>query len=271
MGINWDYANEEAVDQTGVLTDHDKAIGEDPGWTRSVINKIIADQQNQSGASQQWGGSSWNRSDYSAEELAAWDWYQSEVTPKEKWDKIAANYRSSETSDDKVDKPEYDEDHQYINKPDSGFKPPTTSEYAGGNNASRDVVVSTEAINHLAGQIELVAGDGKGMLIDARNELAKFQMRPGGFARAELLRQKIEGANGTDEGLRGDTRALMLTVHGALFSVAQGLRKMAREYDTAEEFNNLTSEQLKDVMDGAWVKIGKIGGHGNSEGTTSGG
>ncbi|GAA2491392.1 hypothetical protein GCM10010435_42950 [Winogradskya consettensis] len=269
MGINFDYANEEAIDKIGVLTSHDTSLGEDSGWTRSVIQKIKNDILNS--PQTKAASSSFDRGDYDSDELAAWDWYQDNVVDQDHWKQLVKDYNADVTNPDHVDPADYDPEHQYIPKDDGAIAPPETSTYSGSNNPNHELAVSTEALNFMAGQLDQIVGDGTGMLFDARNTLNAIAMKPGGFAKAEILRQKIDGVNATDAGLRGDSMGLMLAVHEALYAVKTGLRQMARDYDNAEDFNSMTADQLGESMGSAWGKIGNIGDYGQGSGSTAGG
>ncbi|AGL14100.1 hypothetical protein [Actinoplanes sp. N902-109] len=268
MSTDFSYANEEAVDAIGVLDKYDTDHGHPAGWTRAVIKKIQQDIQNSPAGKDRTG--SYDRDDYSSDENAAYDWYSNDVIEHDHWKALVENYQKDQGSTVKPDA--YNPDKQYIDKNDGGFKPPEgTGEYTGGNNPNHELTVSTEALNYFANQLDKVVGDGTGVLYDARNQLNKVEMKPGGFAKAEVLRQKIEGVSANDAGLRGDTMGLMLTLHEALYAVKTNLRQMVRDYDTAEEFNGMTAQQLGDAMDKAWGKIGNVGDYGQSSGTTTGG
>ncbi|NIL56907.1 hypothetical protein [Salinispora arenicola] len=269
MGIDWSYPNTQAVDATGVLDEYDEENGHPPGWTRSVIEKIKADINTYTPVGRFGGRNGFDRDDYTDEELAAWDWYQEDVVGN--WDEVAEEHNSTVTDTDNVRPDEYNPDHQYVEHPPPGFTPPGTSEWAGGHNPNQRLSVSTEALEFFADQIDQIAGDGTGILFDARTLLGEVDMRPGGFAKAELMRQLIDGSSSESPGLRGDTMNLMLSVHQALYEVKTGLRLMVRGYDTSEEFNDMTADELGEAMGGAWSKIGVVGDHGQDSGTTSGG
>ncbi|WP_026284583.1 hypothetical protein [Salinispora arenicola] len=267
MGIDWSYPNKSAIDATGVLDQYDEEHGHPPGWTRSVIDQIEEDIHGNIGWSV--GVEYFDPEDYSEEELAAWSWYQEEVI--DGWDDLAEEHNETVDDTDNVVPDPYNPDHQYIDEPSPEFNPPSTNEWSGGDNPSQQLRVSTEALEFFANQIDQIAGDGTGILFDARSRLSFVDMRPGGFAKAELLRQKIDGSSADNPGLRGETMDIMLDIHQAFIAVKIGLREMVRGYDTSEEFNDMTAEDLGEAMDTAWSKINAIGDNGQGDGTTSGG
>lgn len=151
------------------------------------------------------------------------------------------------------------------------FQQPEVSTYRGDGNPNHEVAISTEALEHFAKQLDKIVTDGGGILMDARAKLDGVNIRPGAFAKAEVLRQKIVGVSATDAGLRGETMTLLLAIQEALFAVKSGVRKTVEGYEAAEEFNGMTADQLKESMDGAWAKIQKVSGLGGAAGTTTGG
>jgi len=268
---NFDYPNAAAIDKIGVLTDYDRKHGHPEGWTRSVINKIQADIQKSDDKNGPRMGGEYKAENYTPEEQAAYKFYREEVIEYEAWKKLVQEYWNENSDGVTFDK--FDDSKQYIDKPGSGFTPPTVTEYSGGNNKNHELSVSVEALEYFVRQIEQIIGkDGRsGMLLDAKKLLTSFEMRPGGFAKAEVLRRKIVGANADDPGLRGDSMALLQVVHEALYQIKENLRTLIKEYDSAEEFNKLTTQQLDEVMGGAWGKISGLKDYGQSGGTTGGG
>ncbi|WP_067494996.1 hypothetical protein [Actinoplanes sp. TFC3] len=270
MSIDFGYPNDEAIDKIGVLADHDKSLGHDAGWTRSVIKKIEADIMNSPQHKESTGGS-FDRSDYDQDELAAWDWYRSDVVDTDHWESLVKDYKADVTDESNVKPDGYNGDKQYVPYTEPKVEGSNVP-YSGSNNANKELAVSTEALKYFANQIDaIVKDDGTGMLTDARNKLKAVQMKPGGFAKAEVLRQKIDGVSANDAGLRGDSMGMLLAVQEALLAVKSGLLKMANEYEKAEDFNSMTAEQLTNNMDGAWGKISDVGDYGQSSGTTAGG
>ena len=265
MGTRFDYPNMDAIDQMGVLDAYDKAHGYPPGWSRSVIEKI---QHDHAFTGHGRDTVSHDNKSYPPDEQALWDYYNKDVIEESHWKKIVADYNAKITKPDNVTPPVFDPKTQYIPKVDTNFKPPTLTPFNGGDKSGGHVAVSTDALEYFAREIDQVAGDGKGLLFDAHKALEVTALRPGGFAKAEVLRQTVDGSGSKDLGLRGETMNLLKTVHEALFAVKQNLRAVAKEYDSAEELNGLTADKLNDAMDPAWGKIGNIKDYG-TKGTSS--
>lgn len=263
---NLDYPNDEAVALIGVLDKWDAEHGHEKGWAASVIAKIHADILNASRNDSE----PFDRENYSAEELAAWDYYQAEVIPIDKWDALVKEFRNSGN----VDYDDYNPDTDYIGKPDPSFAPPANIHEYSGESGGGDLVVTTEAIEYFCKQLDTVAPQGKdGIVWQAINKLDALDIKPGTFGKAVAMRNKVTGTPGSssDGGLRGDTRGLLVNVHEALFDLQKSLRAMVKEYDSAEEFNALTGQQFAEAMDEAWGDITKFSKYGNTDTTTQGG
>lgn len=260
MGIDFSYANAEAVDAVGILPEYDKEHGFETGWARSVLERWRTDYD--------------HRIDWDADEKALIEWYREDVIEYDKWKAIVAKHNEKVTDEDMVTVDSYDENNPPFDMPDSTFDHPDDTEYSGGNNPNHELAVSTEALRHVANQIGAIVGlddNGTNLILQARTQLGQIQMRPGGFAKAEILRQKIEGVSANDAGLRGDAMGLLLASHEALLAVKEGLLKIADSYDNAEDFNKMTTKQLTDNMGNAWGKIDGLADYGQGSGTTTGG
>lgn len=266
------YPNDDAIKATGVLSQHDSDSGNPPGWTQAVIDKITKDNENRSPHEQNNGTGGYDPNNYTPEENEAWEWYKANVLDQEHWEQIVKNYESNGGSKANITPSAYNPDDEYIPHKDSGFKPPPVNEYNGPDNKSHTLSVSTEAIEYFIKELQAVAGDGSGILLDAREDLNKLDVRPGGFARAELMRQKVMGSQGGDKGLRGDSMDLLTDVHSALFNLQTDLHNMLVSYQNAEDFNKMTADQFKDTVGDAWGKIGNLSQFGktDSSGTGSG-
>lgn len=219
-------------------------------------------------------------------------WYMDKFTPEETalferfedayhhYDDVLAdhggNVQDESTKDDDPNEvpydaygdtdPKYDIDSNFEGVPGGNPK-----EYSGSNNPNGEMVVSTEAIEYFCRELDAIAPDGKGILLDARNSLKGIDMKPGTFAIAEVLRQRVAGASANDAGLRGDTMGLLETVHSALFDLKKNLREMVTEYQNAEDFNKMTADQLGDAMKDSWGYIESINDYGNQSTTAGGG
>ncbi|NLU79860.1 hypothetical protein HCA58_16000 [Micromonospora sp. HNM0581] len=263
MGIDYSHPNIEALDALGILSEYDQEHGQEVGWARSVIQQYWrVDFTLVSGT----GGQLpvmvpvWDE-----EERALIDWFEAEVV--DQWDTVVPNIL-----DDQVGIDGYNEDDPKYEL-DTTVEHPEDSEYSGGDNPNHELSVSTEALRHMANQIDRVVGltDGTNILLTVRNQLAELNMLPGGFAKAEVLRQRIEGVSADDAGLRGDVMGMLLATHGALVAVKEGLLQIADGYDDAEEFNDMTASSLREQMGSAWVKIEGLSEYGASSSTNTGG
>lgn len=260
MSIDFSYANPEAVDAVGVLPEYDKEHGFEDGWARSVIER--------------WRNDYDGDIDWDDDEQALLDWYKDDVIEHDKWKAIVEEHNEDITQEDNVTVDQYDADNPPFDMPENTFEHPEDAEYSGGDNPNQELAVSTEALRHVANQIGAIVGlddSGSNLILQARTQLSDIQMRPGGFAKAEVLRQKIEGASADSSGLRGDAMGLLLASHEALLAVKDGLLKIADSYDNAEEFNEMSTTQLGENMGNAWGKIDKLSEYGKTDGTTTGG
>ncbi|WP_127500459.1 hypothetical protein [Actinoplanes solisilvae] len=265
MGTSYDYANDDAIKQMGLYNLYDDGLGgtsstHPNGWTQLVIKRI-----------EDVGG---DTTGFSPDEVKAWEWYQNNVLDPDGWDKTVSQYKDSPYNSGQPTpdsfKP-FDSKDDYITKPGSGFKPPSLTAYSGPDNKSGQLSVSFEAIQYFINELKAIAGDGSGMLLDVRADVNKLDIRPGGFARAELMRQKVMGSAGGDPGLRGDTMDLFTNVHSTLFDMQVELRNMLTEYQNAEDFNKMTADQFGDVLDGTLGKMDNISQYGKSNSSSSGG
>lgn len=247
MGIDFSYANDEAIEQIGILDrfnngEIDGFPNEHPdGWIQAVIDEVQADIERN--YSQHTGGSDVDWSNYTDEERAAYEWYTDEVIAYDKWDALVEEYEETSSAEDNVSYDEYQEPDEY--DIDGGIDEPDVTTYTGSDNENGELKVSTEAIRHFAKQIDKVAWRGGGLLLDASARFDTLDIRPGKFARAELMRQKISGG-GENPGQIGDTQGLLVQVHQTLFMLSENLVQMADSYQRTEEGNDRTGRDLED-------------------------
>ncbi|WP_033346211.1 hypothetical protein [Catenuloplanes japonicus] len=267
MAIDFTYANSKAVEYLKPLDDYSTEHGHEAGWAWEVVETIqdsdeLVDDQ-----------------DLTDEERAAYDYYTTEITPKEKWDAIVADNKDKidnyeKPSDDSVEfEEEPEEGVSYSSELSEDFEAPEgVHEYAGGdNNANKSVAVSHEAIEHFCRQLDAIAPEGGGILLTARTAVNAIDLKPGRFAKAELLRRSITGTDESNPGLRGDTAGALRAAHEALFDLRVSLRQMMTDYETADEFNKMTAEQLGDAMEDPWGSINRLSEYGTAssgEGST---
>ncbi|MFI5934996.1 hypothetical protein [Actinoplanes sp. NPDC051494] len=270
MGINWDTPNVEAVDQMGLLDQWEKDHGEEDGFIKTVVDKIHADILADSNTTHKEDtGGTFERGDYDADELAAWDWYTEKYKNMDypEWKKLVQQHQADEAGQeiDVTDPSTYelktDGDNERIWPPSNLNLNENT--YNGEGNQNNEMSVSTEAIQYLITSFGQIAkSEHEGELLKLATELEGKFIKPGGFARAELLRRKIDGTGSGDPGLRGDTIGLLRTLHRAIYEVQQGLTEMKKEYEKTEEDNEVTEQKLQEHMKDAWSELGALGGYG---------
>ncbi len=276
--IDFSYPNDAAIAQIGILDKYNNGLipghpGKHPaGWIQTVIQKVQADLSNVPAGKDRSGSVDW--SNYTQEEHDAYNWYTDDVIDTDKWKAIVADYQNNSTKESNVTWDSYDQSNHPYSNPNVNIKPPDVTAYTGGDNTNGDLKVSTDAIRYFANQIDKVAtDDGKGLLMDASNAFNDLDVRPGKFAKAEVMRQAVvgTGAPGAGPGLVGDTQGLMKQLHSTMVSLKQDLLTLATTYDNAEDFNHMTAKQLADDMDKAWSNISGIDQYGTfGEGSGSG-
>lgn len=201
---------------------------------------------------------SFDRSDYTADELAAWDWYQKQIEP-DHWKAHVFAYREKEGEKLVTPPEDFDPEKPYMAKDSTGFDPPDIKPFSGESGSAGSIAVSTDAINHLIEVLGIVAPDGSGMMFDARADLDQVNVRPGAFAKAEFLRTSVMGTSPAEGGLRGETMTLLLNTHLAIFAVREDLVALLKTYKNGEELNTLTVDKLDDAMRGSEARIDRLG------------
>ncbi|MCA2217455.1 hypothetical protein [Jidongwangia harbinensis] len=250
----------------GVFKTYDSEHHKPDGWTENAVGRI-RDEIHDNARDHPKNIDFLDESNYSKEELDAYDWYQDHVLDINNWTKIATEFNKKSGSKDAV---QYEhapaEGKNYGLKDDDGFRPPVVHEWSDSVDKGKGVAVNTQALRHFAKQLEAIEPDGTGGVAwQAWDKLNKVSIKPGGFAKAEVLRQKINGAGGDDDGLRGGTMDTLMTVHQAIYNLRKSLIKLADEYDSAEELNKMTGDQLTDAMKNAWAQIEKLKNSGTDE------
>lgn len=273
MGEYRNFPNMPDIDKMGVLTEYDHDHGHPEGWTRAVIEKIKGDMREVYASN---GGQYIVLPDnftnmYPEDEQAAWRFYQEEIVDPEAWARLVEEYEKEELRDE-VTWEDYNEKISYVGpKPKTEFKPPYLREYGDGDGKDHQLAVSVDALEHFARQLDEIVGSESDLTLDAQKKLNKIDLKPGGFAKAELLRQCIAGASPKDLGLCGDTVKLLKAVGNALYEIKVSIRALIKEYDSVEDFNKLTVQQLDKVMAGAWTEISGMKNYGQNEYTNAGG
>ncbi|GIJ50334.1 hypothetical protein Val02_72200 [Virgisporangium aliadipatigenens] len=256
----------ESAGLLGILAQHDAAIGKaGSDWTSTTLHMMF-----QTGFRHVGGGTTaLDRGRFNAEELAVYDWWATDVQPKAKWhalfDRYFPSYKAIEYS-------AYRFGADYVTFDGTGVPKPDVVDlnlavYPGGDNSGRDLAVSTAALKYFASHLEaIVPPNGEGVIGAAIRRLGGINPRPGGFAVAEEFRRKLVGTKGeaadVNAGMSKDVAALLETVRHTLLSMHAGLYEVIRLYDTAEEFNAMTTADLDGVMNETWSQIKALDTHG---------
>lgn len=264
MGVNYSAfpPDIEAIDglDPGFWTRMDDQLGFPHGYTRAAVLEQRNNAEADAGHAKGKDASS-NHPDFTADERRAYEHYR-DGYKKEDWDHLVAEQKAK--GDTPPAPAAFDDDKVYINADGPKFEPPTDAKWGGGDNKKRELAVSTEALIWMADQVKFVASDDdKGYLKVAHGLLDPVDVRPGGFAVAQLLRVMIGNAN--TDGLRSDTMGLLNDTKLTLYEVEKNLRVLAAKYDNAEDFNNMTAEDLGELMDGAWGHSSDVSGHGGTD------
>ncbi|GIL27950.1 hypothetical protein [Actinocatenispora comari] len=285
MGSDTDfsYENDDAIDALHLYDHYDNGeIGghtkkHPDGWAATAIEQIEATETTEGAYGKDRTPHQevhWDKLNVSDAELKdykeLWNWYRNELP--DKWNDYVKQFDQSDVSN--VDVPKYDPNKQYLTPDDGDFHKPDTKTYTGGSdNAKGEMVVSTDAIKYFAKQLRTVADDGKGVFYDIYNKFGELEPKPGRFARAEVLRQKLAGTGPSDGGLIGDTQGLMRQIHMTLFSLHDALLAMAKEYEDnetnvrkkGEKFKDMTEAELNQFMSDPFSDIDGIQDYGGTE------
>jgi len=273
MSIDLDRPSIEAADEIDLFRTYDAQKGhpaEGDSWTRAVVTKIIEDQAHRhtgarSSDLQMLGGS--DRSRYTADELAAYDWYKSQTEP-DRWKELVFEHRQKDAREQVEPPEEFNPDRNYREKPMHAVEGLNRKPFDGQGGRAGAVTVSTDAILYFANVLESIAplDGGNGPLQAVVNVLEKIDPRPGAFAKAEMHRRILVRTPDLP-GLQGETTKTVVDLQ-AVFAVTQKeLRALVKEYDTAEELNGLTVKQFGDVMTGSNTRIDALGAPATKEKT----
>ena len=266
MGVDFSYPNPTAVDKVVDFAAHDKAMGYPDGTSYSavqLVRKYSSYKEAEKHMSQQ-------------QKDAYNNWYSTDIIETDHWKKLVADYKAKIT-DPKMTKPP-----GFTDKPDwidetktptnSGFNPPgVNSTFKGDPASTGGMAVNTAALEWFANEVlgKVVGNDGvikkTALTVDAVNP------KPGGFARAELLRQAIVGATGADGGIKMDTRDMLYNIEKSLDSVRLALLEMAKKYKDTEELNKLSTADLDTIMGDAFKGLQGLNQYGSKDTHTDGG
>jgi hypothetical protein len=139
----------------------------------------------------------------------------------------------------------------------------TTGESGG------DVSVSIEALKQFSTNV----GAYKVHIDRALTALNNVSVKPGVFGAGQNLVVKVQG-RGETIGLKGDTEKFLKAVNALIYDLQTDIGNLILEYDTTEEWNTMTTNQLSEAFNESFSNFSTISNYGNvsSEGeSTSGG
>ncbi|MEH1028407.1 hypothetical protein [Micromonospora profundi] len=268
MSIDLDRPSIEAADEIDLFRTYDAQKGhpaEGDSWTRAVVTKIIEDQSHRHTVArgsdlQMLGGI--DRSRYTADELAAYDWYRSQTEPG-RWKELVFEHRQKDAREQVEPPEEFNPDRNYREKPVHAVEGLNRKPFDGQGGRAGAVAVSTDAILYFANVLESIApiAGGNGPLQTVIDKLKEIKPRPGAFSRAEKYRLTLV------PDLQGETTKTVGDLQAILGVAQTELRALVKEYDTAEELNGLTVKQYGDVMTGSNTRIDALGAPATKEKT----
>jgi hypothetical protein len=267
MSINLDHPGIEAADQIGLFKEYDALHGhpsEDGGWTRAVVMKMIEDDQRfryagMNDRSMQMAPGL-DRSKYSADELAAYDWYETQ-TRSDRWKDLVTDYQKKDADTRSAEPDPFAADRDYLSKPDPTVEGLDRKPFDGKAGQAGSIAISTEAILYFANVLESIApmDGGSGPLRLAIDRVDGIDPRPGAFGKAEVHRRTLVASGPESPGLAGETTKTMVDLQ-AVFAAAQvELRALVKDYDSAEELNTLTVKQFGDATTRSTTRIDALG------------
>ena len=130
--------------------------------------------------------------------------------------------------------------------------------------ADQDVLtVNTEALRKFADNLATLQQH-----IDTSAKYVNLvDVKAGHFGAGYALTKKV---NLPDGGLQADTYAFMISVKETLFDVRAAIATLIKEYDDAEELNDLTGDKLADLFSEPFSDINNLADYGDSDSGTVG-
>jgi hypothetical protein len=124
-------------------------------------------------------------------------------------------------------------------------------------------LVNTDAMKTFAKNLDGLITDGS-PLLQARDSLDQVNVKAGGFRSAVTLANNVSGSGN----LRDATRVTLQNTISAIADLVDGLNRAASHYDSAEDLNNMNSQDFSDYLGQAGGQINSISGN-NSTGPKS--
>jgi hypothetical protein len=122
----------------------------------------------------------------------------------------------------------------------------------GGDGSHGSTVVNTAAMKVFATNITNLVDPVSSL----QNDVQNVNIRTGSMSVCVNLTNKINHISGSGSSdLRGTTVAVLQNVRDAIEEVAQGVRKMAADFDSTEALNNMTTADYDRYLSGVTTSI----------------
>lgn len=188
----------------------------------------------------------------------------------EKVEKLIKQYQEN----DKDNPPDFLDAEIDVVHPDGRPKPPVTENMPGvldTHSESNDVVVSTQTLRDFGGKIKELA-----VFVDkTRDSLELVDMKPGLFGAGTKIYEDVQ------VDLLGQALEFLKKVSETFIHLRADIDELILQYETAEEWNELSTKQLNDIFRESFGDISGFqnsdpgaaagGGGGDSSGGDSGG
>jgi hypothetical protein len=127
--------------------------------------------------------------------------------------------------------------------------PLNTSGEKGGS-----VTVSTEALRQFAKNLKVL----EDLVVKEHTAVKDVKIAPGTFGAGVHISAAIQ------TGLRGDTLRFLQSVSETFTYIRADIETLITDYDSTEEWNGITAQQLNNVFNDAFTNISHYGQYGNS-------
>jgi hypothetical protein len=246
------------VRRIGWYGEQDKNYGHDSGWAEGVLDKISKEESLNTPTNLDIVTVPtddkypyFDESKYSADEMGVYDAFHNTVLNDANWKTYVDKAESdpSKVVDYKdspggVGAPEQPGGYDSNNQQNHTFAPPDVKTYNGESLGNSPVSFSSDAVKHFTEQLSLVVeknGQPGGIIVQAYEQLGKVDLKPGAFAQAQILRNKANA-------LKDDATHYLSAVQNAVSELRDSLVAMSKEYDSTEEINKMTGEQLNQAL-----------------------
>ncbi|MGW4826376.1 hypothetical protein ACWEOG_02250 [Amycolatopsis japonica] len=121
----------------------------------------------------------------------------------------------------------------------------------GTNGAA--TTVDVPAMNNFASALEQLEGP----LREAISQLRTVDVHPGAFYHANQIRSKVNGTG--DTGLKASYLASLDSVLEGVMDIRNGIRTLSQKYQSTEDQNKVTAEDVQQQMKEAQGDFGHVG------------